>query len=826
MNPKTVDNEQTGLRPIDELNLLSATVDSVWELGDLKPIFARAEEIAKQHSGSTDIELLVKQIKTQLVIRGKKLKEAVAVSPRSENPSLPSILRHEAETGPVIPIPNFPSGENPVRVSGQLPSYSQFPDQPLPRPTGAIGIPSAPPKPTGRPTAGVFAVPPIPTGPPPPSRKGLNWKSAMAIGAAIGLAGAIGILVTIVSVAKKHNNPQTPISSTLAAINITTVPPGARIQINSEEKCVSPCKLQLAPGDYRVQAQLEGYDPTLSPHSLVAGQLPLEVTMTLNSQAQSLRIFSDIAGKVQLDGKPQPDDIAEGSFILDRVAAGLHTVSVTGSRADASFTFEVTPGKAPAIKGPTTAHNLLAVVVSNAGTVARMQSSTGPLKALLDGKEQPAIAVSGTDFPNVPNGYHELVVGEGKDLKKIQVSFLPTPTLTAYLRSDINAGTLVVATNPPEDDVMVVVNGRQLRKTSRGTVSVQLPPGNVTVRVIKDGFEAVADQPAVVKKGEDTRLEFRLKSLPRVATLRIRAVTSGATIYLDGREIGKVNAEGNFQTGGVTPGDHEIEFRMAGYLNKKHTQLFKAGETVEVANDSLLKDQGIISVVVSPPETKITFRRENETEKSISGTSIAGLAPGRYFVTGKASGYKDKTVPVTVAGNQTSMVDLALAKDTPVVIVPTTRSGSIRDFAPAWTADGDLYTHAGTSSALGITPVLGTLRFKVQLIKGGLVNKKIRWAIGFGDGKTHTAFEIEKNKFRHSLYNGGKQNKGAPFDLAPADVYDVSIEVTSGRITTRINNVVVDQVLDAPNLTTGKFIFLLGDKDELGISGFAFVPTK
>ena len=537
-------------------------MDSVQELAELKPIFARVEDIAKQNAGATDIELAVKQVKTQLVNHGKKLKEAGAIgtvtahargssvdtqpiTPPSGLPNL-SGSRHEAETGPVIPVPTLPSGENPARGSSQLPSFPPF--QPPSKPTGALKTPAA----GQRPTAGVFAVPQAPLLPTSTPRGGLNWKRAMAIGAAIGLVGAIGILFTIITIARKHNTPDPPPNSNLAAINITTVPPGAHIQVNGEEKCISPCKLQLPQGDYRVQAVLEGYDTTLSSHSLVAGQPAVEVTMPLTSQAQSLRIFSDIAGKVLIDGKPQ-GDIAEGSFILDRVPAGAHTVAVNGTNADASFAFEVTPGKAPLIKGPTTAHNLLAVIVSNAGSVARLQTSNGPLKALLDGKEQPPIAATGTDFPNVPTGDHELVVGDGKDQKKLQVSFLPTPTLTAFLRSDINAGNLVVVTNPPEDDVMVLLNGKPLRKTSRGQLRQQLPPGNVSVRVAKDGFEIVPDQAAVVKKGEDTRLEFKLKSLPRVATLKVRAATSGATILLDGREIGKVNAEGNFQSGGVTP---------------------------------------------------------------------------------------------------------------------------------------------------------------------------------------------------------------------------------------------------------------------------------
>ncbi|HEY3743426.1 MAG TPA: PEGA domain-containing protein, partial [Bryobacteraceae bacterium] len=758
---------------------------------------------------------------------------------------------HEMETGPVIPIPNYGSGETPVyppppQFPPQPPQFGGPPPPPPPPPyqqggrqTGAIqtgGLnappyPPPPPSPSGqRPTAGVFAVPP-PTSQQQvkPPQSGLNWKRAMMIGAGIGLIGAIAILITVVNIARNRNRVPVP-PPNAAALNITTVPPGAKIQINGQDKCTSPCNnLQLAPGDYRITALLEGYDSTLSVATLVAGQPATDVTMTLTSQAQSLRIFSDIAGKVVLDGK-QAGDIAEGSFILDRVPAGPHTVAVSGAGADAAFGFEVTPGKAPEIKGAATAHNLLAIIVSSAGAQAHVESSTGPLKALLDGKEEPPIATGGTDFPNVPNGDHELVVGEGKEQKKIQVSFQTTPTLTAYLRSDINAGNLVVVTNPPEDDVTVFINGRpQPRKTSRGQLRVQLVPGNDTVRVAKDGFADVGEQVAVVKKGEDTRLEFKLKSLPRVATLRIKSATSGATVLLDGREIGKVAADGTFQTGGVAPGDHEIEFRMAGFLNKKETRPFKAGETVDLSNVILIQAIGTITMTLSPPDTRVSYRHDNDPEKVAGSTTIPNLAPGRYILTGKAPGHKEKVVSVTVSGGQTAMVDMTLTKEAVVVTGPQSRPGSITDFDPAWThGDGDSYTHAGSSTAFRIVPAIGTFRFKVQLLKGGNalgMGKKIRWAIGYTDGKDHTLFELEKNKFRRSAVAGGKAAKGNETKLAGgSDSFDVVIEITPNRIVHRIQGVIVDTDSDAPNLSTGKFVFLLNPNEEIEVSGFSFTP--
>ena len=76
------------------------------------------------------------------------------------------------------------------------------------------------------------------------------------------------------------------------------------------------------------------------------------------------------------------------------------------------------------------------------------------------------------------------------------------------------------------------------------------------------------------------------------------------------------------------------------------------------------------------------------------------------------------------------------------------------------------------------------------------------------------------------MVTDGKQNKSSPTDSPISDVFDVLIEVTADTVTTWVNGVLIDQVADAPNLSTGKLIFLIGDKDKLGISNFSFTPAK
>ena len=254
---------------------------------------------------------------------------------------------------------------------------------------------------------------------------------------------------------------------------------------------------------------------------------------------------------------------------------------------------------------------------------------------------------------------------------------------------------------------------------------------------LPQGYRGLVTRIEVGFDGQGKRLATR--DLSRLATLNITGGTLGASVLLDGREVGKVNSEGAFQTVSVAPGAHDIELRMAGYQNSKTSQTFRAGETVQISNLTLARDLGTILLILSPSDTRVTYHQENETEHLETGGSINSLVPSRYVVTGRTPGYKDKQVPITVFAGQTATVDLTLIQDTPEIGVHTARSGTIRDFGPAWTADGDQFTHSGSPTAFGITPAIGTFRFKIQLLRGGgVLSKKIKWALGYTDGKNLT----------------------------------------------------------------------------------------
>ena len=140
-----------------------------------------------------------------------------------------------------------------------------------------------------------------------------------------------------------------PAADVTVQAEISTTPPGATVTVagGGSQTCTSNCKLPLTPGAYQVSASLEGYDSAVSAVTVTAGQ-PAAVSLTLQPQAQSLRLLTDLdKGTVTVDDRP-PADLQEGQLVLDKVAPGTHTVKVAGPKGDASFSFQVADARLPA----------------------------------------------------------------------------------------------------------------------------------------------------------------------------------------------------------------------------------------------------------------------------------------------------------------------------------------------------------------------------------------------------------------------------------------------------------------------------------------------
>ena len=661
----------------------------------------------------------------------------------------------------------------------------------------------------------------------------MNWRRPLILGAVLGAIVSIALIAVLVNQARKRNAQK---EEATVQVDVATTPPGASIRVNGDTKCTSPCKVPLVPGSYQIMAFLDGYDPATGAVTVALGQ-PASLNLTLAAQPQTVRVLTDLeAGKIAFDDQP-PADLQEGQFILDKVAPGPHTVRVTGKNGtDATFTFDIAEAKPPAVTGTVTTHNLQAVIVSTFGSHARVVTNSGPMKLAVNGQPEGDAGPAGLELKSFQPGVDELIVGDGKDARNMKESFGPQPMLTAFLKSDLNIGTLIVSTG--EDDVKVFINNKEYRrKTARGQLRIPTI-GNVSVRVEKPGFDGGPVQSAEVKKGAELRLEFKMNAKPTTASLQISGGTPGAEVLIDQKSVGTIGADGTLAYNGVAPGDHTVEIRRDQFAPKRFQRNFKAGQPVAVGGaDATLaaaNNNGTVRIARNPADMRVTYRRADDAQpKEMSGNQIE-LPPGSYVFYGTAPGFATRTERVLIGAGETRTVDLALSKSSPVA--PTLKPGDISNFeeAGAWKKDGELWTHrGGVFIPYGMGP-RGVYTFTVELLHGGNMFKggRIRWAVQYVDAKNYQLFELDRKNFWAEVIEKGKkfERSKTQHDLDKQKAFTIQIELTPDHVVHKIKNPSGDWItLDSfaepgRKFTEGKFGFLIQGNDEIGISDFSFQP--
>ncbi len=131
-----------------------------------------------------------------------------------------------------------------------------------------------------------------------------------------------------------------------------------------------------------------------------------------------------------------------------------------------------------------------------------------------------------------------------------------------------------------QPDVIVMVDNVQFGRTSStGDLRIPLPPASYNIRLEKPGFRPIATS-AQVAKNSQTPITVKLeREVP--ASFVVNGAVPGATILLDGKEMGLVKQDGTFAHEG-SPGTHTIEFAKPGYLPRRSEVALALGSTTVV----------------------------------------------------------------------------------------------------------------------------------------------------------------------------------------------------------------------------------------------------
>ncbi len=221
--------------------------------------------------------------------------------------------------------------------------------------------------------------------------------------------------------------------------------------------------------------------------------------------------------------------------------------------------------------------------------------------------------------------------------------------------------------------LIAVVAWPRLRPTPHGSVSVATDPPGATVEVDgitkgttgaqpivvanlevgqkykltarKPGYESAVELISPARGNQTTTVNLTLRAL--AASLVVQSVPSGATLLVDGKDMGITPVT----LATLTPGsDHQGELRKIGYQDQLRTlHIPDPGQAADVQVAlSLAPDVSSVSITSDPPGAEITQNGELLVgEKTPLGGHI--VAGGRSYVFGlRLAGYMPESRTVTI----------------------------------------------------------------------------------------------------------------------------------------------------------------------------------
>lgn len=761
-------------------------------------------------------------------IREKIARVRAAQAPAPPPPAPPPVPTVPPPAETPLGAPSMPS-EPPLFGGPASPPSGPGPSIPAPMFFEPAAKPPSPPAPPSQPPPGA-APPQRPAAKPlPPPKTAPKTLRNAFIGAAVLI-----VLVSLFALWRRSTS-----TSSAVEVEIRTTPPGARIVIGGETKGTSNLTLRLEPGDYQISAELDGYEPVVTPLNVQSG-VPTGVGLILNPWRPSVRVYSDLElTAVTLAGRPMNPGAA-GEFVLDSLNDGTYDLALSGPQANAAVGLQLAGNAMPALATAIDAKAADILLIHTFRDQITIHSNLPSAQASIDGGEARPLAAAGAVFTGISLGSHQVLVSDGAASRTIPVSVAgAAPVVQAFILSKGSAGTGSILIATGEDQVSAKVNGyRHWLKSRNGQIRISsLKPGSYKIEVSKDGFESPPPASVEVKAGEETKVELKVRAVVRLAAVTITGPV-GAQVVVDDAPAGSIPAGGSL-TLDLPPGQHSFELRRNNVRSAAVTRTLRPGEPLSIGSSDLAFPQpatGIVRFEVTPPGARMTLRRRGEAEgqaQAVTQSSMT-LQEGAYVLSVSAPGHASTVVNFQVTAGSNSSVPVvlrALAAQAEKQALPPRGIQDFGDIA-SWISDGQWRVRRGGNFVLYSTPPsTGTFQFSFQLRRG----KEAVWVVNYRDPRNHILYRVDdKQVVRVEVVNGRERVAAqVPHGFANLNEFDVRIVIDDGRIRQELRQggawTAADQ-FQGSGLGAGRFGFFvsgrgLGRADEYAVKDFVFRPA-
>jgi len=485
-------------------------------------------------------------------------------------------------------------------------------------------------------------------------------------------------------------------------------------------------------------------------------------------------------GAVEIDGK-KATDLSNGSVVDYPIPAdgAQHNLSVTAQgRRLFTVEFQVPEGSRPRVTSLDANDLFVVTTLGNAATIY----SGNQLKSVRVGDQTIAVNQSGNDFNIADNS--EIRYGEGADQKSLGLQVSNAPNV--LIQSLTTTGILTITCNV--ERATLTMDGMPVTRGKHGW-SLRDLTGSHNFALTANGYQPKLWQ-MTLKRGLTTSRNVELVHIveaPKLASLLISGGTPGAVVYLDGKQVGDLDATGNFEfPNQLAPGNHTLAYAKP-YYDSQMGDITASGAEVRV-RAPLLTPWATVRFQPSVRNAAVKYRREGDTRfQDVPASGSVQLQAAKYEVVAESTGYKSHTATIDV-GHENIPVPLQLEP--------------IPDFL---FADANQIVHNGQwlkaknpGKSVNLKPGFLQLNLVFSRPRKTLLwDKKLEWAVELPQRETRVLYTLQGQKLSRRLVAGEQnsdQKEMRAESITATETISIHIQVDGGRVTvTNYKGTILDE---------------------------------